>query len=629
MAQTGGIDALENSGKRSRNSGLIFLILLALLVFGVFYNTLDNAPTNWDDPAIFRNASLHGISIAHLKSVLYYHVGSAYQPIRDLSYMLDFSVWGKKVLLGLHLDNIMLYYLMLVTCWFFLRELFVAFSLKREGALRWATFTTAIYALHPVHVESVAWLFARKEPLLGMFTFLSLWLFLKARYGSARYLGLSLVSFILALLSQPAALMIPAVAVVMDVLLLKNQGNLYTLRKRLSIYLVLFAIALALTALLIHSMAKIGGIKPYHGGSFWTNLLAVSQILAAYIKLIGFTINYAADYPIRLYTDIHAWQTWVFIGVHVLIVGSALWAYLKGRYIYVFFVSWYYIFLLPVSHIFPISQTMADRYALLPSLAWCAMLGYLVNMLWEFHPQSSIFSRDFPALLGISMFLTICLAYGAMTVRQNDIWQNSVTLWEDTLAKYPNSSPANVNLSVIYISQGKYKEAQDLCIRAIKELPYDYLAINNLALAQMMMGQYDNAIHNYREALKLKPSLLKAKLGLANALWYKKDYKEVYRLYSDCLKSYHLARTSYLAFIYFRQGVCAFKLGMKDKAVKYLNEAYALRKRNPSILRSLANAYTSMGLYEDARNVYKDILTMSKNTTEVREIEDKIKELGH
>ncbi len=629
MALTGGIGVLGNSGKKSRNSGLIFLVLLALLVFGVFYNTLDNAPTNWDDPAIFRNSMLHGISIPHLKSVLSYHVGSAYQPIRDLSYMLDFSLWGKKVILGLHLDNILLYYLMLVACWFFLKELFMAFSLKRDSALRWATFSTTIYALHPVHVESVAWLFARKEPLLGIFTFLSLYFFLKARKGGARYLVISLVCFILALLSQPTSLVIPAVAMVMDILLLKKQENLYALRRRLVIYLVLFAIALPLTGLLLYSMARIGGIKPYHGGSFWTNLLAVSQILATYIKLIGFTINYAADYPIRLYTDMHAWWTWFFICVHVTIIGSVIWAYVMGRYIYVFFVLWFYIFLFPVSHIFPISQTLADRYALLPSLAWCVMLGHLINSLWEFRPQYSKFSQDFPALVGVSLFISISLAYGGMTVRQNDIWQNSVTLWEDTLAKYPNSSPANVNLSVIYISHGKYKEAQELCVRAIKELPYDYLAINNLALAQMMMGQYDNAIHNYREALKLKPTLLKAKLGLANALWHKRDYKEVYNLYQDCLKSYHLGRTSYVAFIYYRQGFCAYKLGMRDRAIEYLKDAYALRKRNPSVLGDVAAAYTSMGLYKDARDAYAALLAISRDSKKAHEIEEKIREIDH
>lgn len=574
----------------------ILFAAIAVLAFGIYSNILDNDPTNWDDPALFNRTTIHSLSLDNLGQILSFHKGSTYQPVRDLSYLIDFTLWKENVVLCMHLHSITLYYLMVLFCWLFLLELFKAFSVGETLSFTWATISTLVFAVHPIHVESVAWLYARKEPLLGIFTFLSLWTFIRARAGSMLCYALSGIMVVLAILSKPTALVIPAMMVVLDFALQAHHKDPGFWKKRLILYIPLFILVIPMIIRLVSMMSEVGGIKPYHGGSFWTNLLAVSQIFIEYIKLIGFTINYAADYPIKLYTDPHQWQAWTFLGINVLIAGSVLLAFIKKRFLFTVFVIWFYIFLLPVSHILPISQVMADRYALISSLSWCVLLGYGLARLWELRLQHPKLSPEFPKLLATALAAVVIFSYAYMTRWQNDVWQNSQTLWEDTLAKYPDSSPANVNLSVLYIKQGRAQEAQELCITAIKQVPYDYMAISNLALSQMLMGQFDNAIHNYQQALKLKPDLYKAKLGLANAYWQKKDYAHVYQMNAELLKSSQFDLKTYGGILFYRSGYAAWKLQKLPEAHMCLRKAEELNINDPDLDTLLVRTYTSMGI---------------------------------
>jgi tetratricopeptide (TPR) repeat protein len=594
-------------------SPLAISILLSVMVVALYFNTLDNQPTNWDDPALFTRTDIHSMAVDNLKQVLSFHRGSTYQPVRDLSYMIDFSLWGEKAVSGMHIQNIFLYMLMVLAAYAFLRELLSAFHDDPSECYIWASLSAVLFAVHPVHVESTTWLFARKEPLLGIFTFLSLWAFIRARTGNWKYYLLSAFTLLLAILSKPTALVVPGVMVILDVALQARRRDPAFWKKRLLLYVPILLVVLPMIFRLITMMYSVGGVKPYHGGSFWTNLFAVSQILISYISLIGFTVNYAADYTMPLYTNPSSWQAWLFVGLNILLIASAVWAFMKKRYIYSFFVGWYYVFLLPVSHIFPISQVMADRYALLPSLSWCVLLGYGLSKLWHLKPERGFFSKEFPMAVAIGLFCFLTLGYAYMTFRQNDIWQDSQTLWEDTLAKYPDSSPANVNLAAIYIHQGRYSEVQKLCITAIKVVPYDYLAISNLALAQMMMKQYGNAIHNYKEALKLKPSLREAEMGLAYAYWEAGDYRNAYDLYSKFFRESMPMNPQMSTAAYYKLGYAAWKLGKTGEAHQYLALAEPGVRNSKFLLSDLANIYTSMREMPKALDLYTELYPMLKD----------------
>jgi len=594
--------------KEKYKSPLMVSLLLAVMVFAVYSNIFKNSATNWDDPALFRWETLHSMTVENLREVFTYRSGATFQPVRDLSYMIDFSLWGPQVVFGMHLQSLLLYMLMVIACYAFIRELLKVFHDNEEECYTWAAIASVLFAVHPVHVESVTWLYARKEPLLGLFTFLALWAFIKARMVSWKYYLLSVGALLLAILSKPTALVVPGVMFMLDIAMQARLKEPSFWKRRLAVYVPILIMVVPMLVRLINMMIYTGGVKPYHGGSFGTNLFAVSQILFSYITLIGFTLNYSADYPIPLYVDPKTVMPWVYLGLNGLLLMSGVWAFVKKRYVYSFFVAWYYILLLPVSHIFPISQNMTDRYALLPSLSWCMLLGYLLSRLW--HLRSSRVSPHFAMALAIGLFGFVTLFYSYMTFQQNSIWRNSQTLWEDTLAKYPDSSPANVNLAAIYIHQGRYEEVQELCLRAIKYQPYDYLAISNLALAQMMMKQYDNAVNNYRQALRLKPDLWEAKMGLAYTYAEKGDHANAYALYKELLPGSSGAGGGFKAKGYYHLGYAAWKLGKKDEAYTYLALAEPGMRKDKFLLTDLAGLYTSMMDMKKAYELYSALYPM-------------------
>ncbi len=615
--------------KGKRSAGMVFF--LAVIVFCLYFNTLDNEATNWDDPALFTRTFLHEMTWDNVKTVFSVESLSTYQPLRDFSYMIDFALWGpaqKRVVFGMHLQSMLLYFIMVLSCWLFLLELFRFFTGDEDKAFLWASLSAVIFAVHPVHVESVTWLYARKEQLLGIFVFLCMRSFIRARLISWKYYVSSGVYLVLAILSKPTALMLPAAVIVLDFAIHARRREPGFLKTRAFLYLPMLGFVIPMGIRLVIMMYEAGGVKLYHGGSFATNLLAVSQILISYISLLGFTVNYAADYPIQLFADPLTWQPWLFVGLNIFLVLSAIIAWVLRRHLYAFFVFWFYVFLLPVAHVFPIAQIMSDRYALLSSLSWCVLLGFLFMKLWTWRLQSGRFSPEFPQAIAVALVSLVVCFYGYMTYYQNSIWQNSQTLWEDTLAKYPESSPANVNLAAIYLMQLRFTDVQNLCLAAIRAKPYDYLAISNLALAQLMMGQYDNAINNYIQALKLKPELDKARLGLAQAYWFGGRYEEAYALSVDLLgRGMIPAGDSLVAYLY-RTGYAAWKIGKKEEAKAFLDRAMKHADQSPLILDQIALAYNSMGDIPRAISAFREYYPHIRKPEERRKVEEIMKILG-
>ncbi len=606
-----------------------FIILLGILVFGLYFNIIYNQPTNWDDPALVQNPQNYALNIENIKRIFTITDTGTYQPVRDFSYIIDYALLPQNPVMAMHIHSILLYFFMSLTVFMFLYELLSALGKDDKTAFLASALSTILFAVHPVHVETVAWLYARKEPLLGLFTMLSMWAFVKARRGHPAYFAASAVALVLAVFSKPTAIAIPAAMLIVDIAIQMHDPERGFWKRRAIFFALVLLFVLPFTFWFMKMIHSSGGVKPYHGGTFARNMLAVSQICIEYIRLIAFNVDFVADYPIKLYTSPKDWHSWTFVFLNLVFIGSAVFSLIRRKYVAFISIAWYYIFILPVSHIFPISQTLADRYAFLSSLSWCVLLGYLLAILWYKRLNYKKLSPNLPALAAFVLFAMIVSAYSYMTHRQTFIWRNSQTLWENTIVRFPNSNSANVNLSVIYIGQGRYEAAQQLCVNAIRNLPYDYFAISNLALAQMLMGQYDNAIHNYKEALKLNPDMDRAKMGLANCFWQKGDWKTSCNIYLNLIESgYNLKSSGHEGLVLARLSYASSKLGNKTQSDMLLERGYASSKGQPEFLVSIAEIATSLGRKDIAVGAYNSVLPMIKNPGYRTRIKSRLKSLN-
>src|SRR4030042_4340968 len=157
----------------SRTFPIYTFCFLILLVAGLYFNSLGNLFTNWDDSMIYGNSQVKSLHWKNIQTIFTLHKASTYQPIRVLSYAIDYHFW-KLNPIGYHITNILFYILTCIMVYFTLFHLSI--HLRERGSPeshgRVALFGSLLFASHPVHVEAVTWLAARKEGLQGFFFFL-------------------------------------------------------------------------------------------------------------------------------------------------------------------------------------------------------------------------------------------------------------------------------------------------------------------------------------------------------------------------------------------------------------------------------------------------------------------------
>jgi len=569
----------------------LFPICLLITVFiGILYfNSLGNQFTNWDDGMIYQNSTIRDLSWEGIKRIFTHEKANTYQPIRMFSYAIDYKFW-KLNPMGYRITNILFYILTCIVVFFTIHLL--SFSLRDTASVnshrRVALFGTLLFAAHPVHVEAVTWLAARKEVLQGFFFFLAFYLYLKGRKEEGRrksfYLGLILFSFILAILSKPSAIVFPAVILIYEIAMSGKRWVDFI--KRHWVFLILsISLSVFFAFILMRVMFDAGGIKPYRGGSFFNNLLISFYVFLYNIKLLISTINYSAAYTIPVSNPILGVRTLSFIGITFLLFGLSLWSLKKTKVIFFSF-FFFFITLLPYLNIIPISTLLADRYVFIASFSYCFLLGIGFDQFYRF--RNKRFSENFFKLLSITILLFILIGYSFMTIRQNQIWENSYTLWADAVEKYPDSNTANALMGVVYMELRMDEKAVGYLEKAIQTLPYDYQSRNNLGIVYGNLGEPGKALNELMTAIWLNPDDDTIRINLSVFYQRQKEYKK-----SEEILRYLLSKNPKNANLYFRLGLLYKEMGQYDAAISEFKKSSELAPHIINPYEELGNIYLS------------------------------------
>jgi tetratricopeptide (TPR) repeat protein len=562
---------------------------MALCVGILYFNSLANQFTNWDDGMIYQNPTIRDLSWKGIKRIFTHEKANTYQPIRMLSYAIDYKFW-KFNPAGYHITSILFYILTCIMVFFTLRHLSANLREKAfpDSHERIALLGALLFAAHPVHVEAVTWLAARKEVLQGFFFFLAFYLYLRARKIAGRkrmvYLGTVLFSTLLAILSKPSAIVFPAVIVVYEIAQRQNKWMDFIKRHRIFLAMLIL-ISIIFASILIKVMWEAGGVKPYRGGSFFNNLLISSYIFIYNIVLLIFTINYSAAYTIPISNPVLSLQTSIFVGMTLLLIGLSLWSLKKTK---VLFFSFFFFFvaLTPYLNIIPISTLLADRYIFISSLSYCFLLGVAFDKLYNYRMKR--FPASFFKLLSIAIFLSLLAGYSYMTVNQNKIWRNSYTLWTDAVEKYPDSNTANALMGVVYMDLGMDEKAAVYLEKAVQALPYDYQSRNNLGIVYGRSEQPEKALKELMTAIWLKPEDDSFKVNLAVFYQRQKEYTK-----AEEVLNYLLSKNPKHAQLHFRLGMVYKDAGRYEEALSELLKAMKLAPHIINPYEELGNIYAS------------------------------------
>jgi tetratricopeptide (TPR) repeat protein len=576
---------IVNSRRRWGAAAIITFLLLM-----IYLNSFKNDFVNWDDPGlIVRNQGIRSLNWQNIVEVFTLKKSSTFQPIRVLSYAIDYRIW-KSNPIGYHISNIVFY---ILTCIMVFFSLHMLSNNLRKGVSdsshqRAALFGSLLFAAHPVHVEAVTWLAARKEVLQGFFFFLAFYMYLKAKEteGSQKiiFLGLVLVAILLATLSKPSAVVFPAVLLVYEMALTKNRWMDFV--KRHWVFFVLSIIVSTIfTFILLRVMVNAGGVKAYHGGSFVNNLLVSFYVFLYNIKLLILTINYSAAYTIRVPFPLINVQTAIVIGTVFLLFGLSVWSLKKTKVIF-FSVFFFFLTLLPYLNIVPISTLLADRYLFIASFSYCFLLGIGFDKLYTL--VNKRFSEGFFKVLSIALFLFLLCGYSFMTIQQNKIWENSYTLWSDAVEKYPESNTANALMGVVYMDLGMDKKAVEYLEKAVQILPIDYESRNNLGIVYGRSGQPEKALKELMRAASLKPDNDIIKINLSAFYQRQKEYRKS----EEVLKNL-ISKKPRDARLYFRLGLLYKEMGNYEAAITEFVKTIELAPDIINPYEELGNIYVS------------------------------------
>ena len=572
---------MRHSGKFS----LIIIIFLFIISFFAFGRIAGNDFINFDDDQYItgNNNVKSGINAKNIHWAFTAVVMGNWHPFTMLSHMLDWHLFGAQAA-GHHLMNLLLHIGAVILLFLFLY--------KTTEHLWPSAFAAALFALHPLRVESVAWAAERKDVLSVFWGMASLYCYslYVSKHKRSLYL-LSLLLFVSSLMSKPMLVTFPFI------LILTDYWPLYRWQKTLEppatqarsigiiiaekIPFVCFSVASSIIALWSQNKAEADSF-----GEGLPLLMRCANAIVSYIvylKNIFWPINLSVFYPYVL--SIPLWK--VLISAIMLFVITVTVVYYAKKIPFLF-VGWFWYLgtLIPVIGLVQVgSQSMADRYTYLPSIGIAMMLAWGIPSL--FKNENLRKQILYPAAILAIVIIS------ALTWKQSGYWKNSATLLSHALRVTQNNHMAHNNYGLCLFAEGKNEEAIEHYNRAIYLYPKraaEYF--NNRGLAFVRLGRYQQAIKDYDAAIHLKPDLVASynnrgimHMNLGQYQQAIEDYNKVIRMKPD------------YAFAYINRGDAYNGLGQHQRAEDDYRRANRLNPDYADSCITRGIAYGQQGQY--------------------------------
>ncbi len=620
-------------------------VLLAIITVVVYWPAVGFDYVNYDDPQFITTNPhvLGGLTWENVRWAFGTGLDGNWVPLTWLSYMLDVE-WSGPTAAGLHLTNILLHSANTVL-------IFLLF--RRLTGTHWQSAVLAgLFGLHPLHVESVAWVAERKDVLSTLFWSLAMWMYARyaqklvagSRHWSSEYF-LALIFFAFGLMCKPMVVTLPFVLLLLDYWPLRRiePGEIFTHRGTLTRlicekipFFMLAAIASALTIFVQLQGRAMESLASRPVGA------RIANALVAYARYLGKTF-WPADltnpYPLTRH-----WPWGQVLAAGALVMGLFVWAVLAARKRPYGLVGWLWFLgtMIPVIGLVQVgAQSMADRYTYIP------LLGVFWIVVWA---AADLITRWH--LPGRVVALAVLLVLGTGTVRtraQLNYWRDGESLFRHAIALTENNFVAFDGLGRALYNKGQLDEAVFYYLKSLEVRPRygdaltnlndalarldaanaatnnphalaqrtgtDYAnAHNTLGLGLAMNGKLDDAILHFRRALLYEPDHVNACSNLGHALALQGKLDEAIGQCEQVLRrSPHNPQAHNIL------GLALLKQGRLDEAVAHLREALQYQPDNVEAQMNLGRALAALGQRDEAIAHFKEALRLAPNYRDARE----------
>ena len=567
-------------------------LLLALVIVCLF-PTLQNDWVNWDDPAYVLNNSL----VKDLSSAGIYNMFSApeqvglYHPFTLVSLAIDYHFWGENAF-GFHLTNIIIHLLNVALVFALLKHLKASQLVAFLGAL--------LFGMHPMHVESVAWISARKDVLYTLFFLISLIVYLRYlnREAKMKYFlyFLALFSFTLSLLSKSLSFTLPLILFLID----------YLMKRKFDLRLVLEKIPFVILAIFALYMAKQGQESSdsiVEGVGFDKSVFMASYNVVGYgIKSIV-PVHLSAFHPMQIASGFDLSALFYISIVPVLALIYFLYRWSKSSPILFFGITFYLISLAPVSQLIPFGKAISsERYTYVPYIGLVFLIAVGIEKILTKYSKSRV------AIL--ALFGSWFLFLGVQTNLQSRVWKNSEVLWSSVIERYPDSEWA-------YMSRGLERLKQDDLQGAISDLdvslsiyPFPQ-ALYERGYLYEKEGNFEKAVDLYEQCIAAEESYAKAHLNLGVIHAKNRELEPAFESFKSAIKyddSYSLA--------HFNLGIFYKIKGDFEASIESYSKAIELESENGLYVRHRGVLFNQLGRFQKAINDFDRAIELEPNSGE-------------
>jgi len=571
-----------------RKEIFISLFILLCVTFLSYSSVLNNDFLIWDDQKfILKNPLVHSVDLQNIVNIFKDVTHTSYVPLTVLTFAVEYHFFRFDPFFY-HLNNLILH--ILVTGLVFL------FCLQLHLTTRAAFFSAFIFALHPMHVESVAWVTERKDVLYASFYMLSLCCYCGyIKRSSSAFYFLSLFFGFLSILAKPMALSLPLIILLCDWLNARRLSFRIFVEK---IPYLLYILPISWITYSLHS--RIPPTDLYKGGLiwFWTLTFYIQKFF------LPFKLNplYQLPQPVSINHIPYILSLFIILLCIYLCI-----RFRKNRWFV--FAGLFYLFSIFFLLKFDNSDVsiVADRYMYLPSLGFCLLIGVVSDQFIKIYIKRNV-------LLHISrwMFCLFCLLLMVKIFYQGNVWQNGISLWTEAINRHPQLGVYYYNRGGAYEQNNKYRLALKDYNRAIELNKKGIHVYNNRGTVYAALGRHKLAIEDFNKALEMDPQYAEAYVNRGFSLKVMQRYDLALADFETALSINPLLDEAYLnmGFIYKLKGQHNLALSNYNRALQvnpYLEEGYNNR----------GNILNVMGQYGLALKDYNTALSLNPRYAEV------------
>ncbi|MEE8349745.1 MAG: tetratricopeptide repeat protein [Acidobacteriota bacterium] len=526
-----------------------------------------------DDVYVTENPRIQqGISLENVVWAMTAFENTLWKPVTLISHMLDCQLFGLNP--AAHL---------LMNLFFHTMNVILLFGILHQmtGALWRSAVVAALFALHPLNVESVAWVAERKNVLSTLFWLLTMWAYWwYVKHPTWwRYIGV-VGGMVLGLMTKPMLVTLPCALLLMDywpLQRLSDQWNQF--RERLpgllKEKLPLFALAAGASLLTLHAAESTVGLPSLEDHAFSSRVANAIVSHSLYLKRMVWPSDLAVFYP----NPGNALGMGS-VGLATLILGGiSLWVWTRRRNYPYLVVGWLWFLgtLFPVNGLFQSSaQAMADRYAYVP------LIGVFVMLVWGGHQlaQTLEIKKDWLGVAGLVLLIALMVS----TRRQLNYWKDSITLFEHAVQSTDDNFVAHNNLGKALMDQGSINAAIENFSMVLELKPDSDRGLYNMGLALQALGKTEEAVHYFIRALQSNSTMPEAYNNLGSILIAQGRPEEAITLLQDAVRFDPLMEQAHS-----NLGVALMKIGELDRAMEHLVRAL-------KIAPNQAETYINVGL---------------------------------